>query len=51
MDEVCNDGEPKLPNPEKPFGTGNPVVEGAAFSGTGGPEAGAFWLVALDELS
>lgn len=47
-DEVGNDGEPKLPNPEKPFGTGNAAT---AFSGAGGPEAGAFWLVALDELS
>lgn len=36
---IGNDGEP---NPEKPFGTGNPVAEGAAFSGTGGAEAGAF---------
>jgi hypothetical protein len=48
---VGNDGDPKLPNPEKPFGTGNPVAEGAAFSGSGGPEADAFWLAALDELS
>jgi hypothetical protein len=39
---VGNDGEPKLPNPEKPFGTGNPVAEGAAFSGAGGPEADVF---------
>lgn len=42
VDEVGNDGEPKLLNPEKPFGTGNPVAEGAAFSGAGGPEADAF---------
>lgn len=48
---VGNDGEPKLPNPEKPFGTGNPVAEGAAFSGAGGPEADAFWLATLDEVS
>lgn len=51
VDEVGNDGEPKLPNPEKPFGTGNPVAGGAAFSSTGGPEADTFWLAALDELS
>lgn len=51
VDEVGKDGEPKLPNPEKPFGTGNPVAEGAAFSGAGGPEADAFWLAALDEPS
>lgn len=51
VDEVDNDGEPKLPNPEKPFGTGNPVVEGVTFPGAGGPEADVFWPVALDELS
>lgn len=51
VDEVGNDGEPKLPNPEKPFGTGNPIAGGAAFSSTGGPEADTFWLAALDELS
>lgn len=48
---VGNDGEPKLPNPEKPFGTGNPVAGGVAFSGSGGPEADVFWLATLDELS
>jgi hypothetical protein len=48
---VGNDEEPKLPNPEKPFGTGNPVAEGAAFSGSGGAEADVFWITALDELS
>lgn len=51
VDDVGNDVEPKLPNPENPFGTGNPVAGGAAFSGGGGPEVDAFWLVALDELS
>lgn len=36
VDGVGNDAEPNPENPEKPFGTGNPVVEGAVFSGAGG---------------
>jgi hypothetical protein len=39
VDGVGNDAEPNPENPEKPFGTGNPVVEGAG--GALGPGAAA----------